>query len=482
MNSILIVLDTWRRDHSGAYGNQRIHTPNINKFATKSAVFENAYFASYPTLPCRRDILTGRYEFPWRGWGGLEPTDMTLPAILKRAGKLSYFITDVYHHWGRDAGSYWRDFTGFDLVRGQEKDGYIPDTDIQFEYRTLDYPPHNRADEPHFRNAQYLRKEEKDWFSPQVLSRAARWVQHNAAHQDFFLMVDSFDPHEPWDPPRHYINLYEDPGYKGREFPVAPYGPVEKHLTPAELKHVQAQYAGEVTMVDRWVGYLLDEIEAIGLMQNTMIILTTDHGTFNGDHGRTGKNWVLWEPLSHIPLIIWHPQFGHGARLKQFIQPIDYSPTILEAAGLPPVEGLHGKSFLPLLKDPGQKDSRDAILFGAFTFACNITDGEWALHQGVDSSNPPLYSYSQIISKWGSDDWGPYEGVRRLVGPKNANTADSERGQTHLYHLAEDPKEEKDLSAAAPDQMRRLQKLIIQKLEAINAPRELMRRWGLDRI
>ncbi|PIZ36196.1 MAG: sulfatase, partial [Armatimonadetes bacterium CG_4_10_14_0_8_um_filter_66_14] len=73
MNTILIVCDTWRRDHSGAYGNDWIHTPNINRFAEKAAVFENAYLTSYPTLPCRRDILTGRYEFPWRGWGGLDP-------------------------------------------------------------------------------------------------------------------------------------------------------------------------------------------------------------------------------------------------------------------------------------------------------------------------------------------------------------------------------------------------------------------------
>ena len=123
MNVILIVLDTWRRDHVGCYDNSRIHTPNIDRFAERGAVFENAYLASYPTLPCRRDIATGRYEFPWRGWGGIEPDDVTLGGTVHEAGKVSYFFTDVYHHWTSNPGSgYWRPFSGFDFVRGQERD------------------------------------------------------------------------------------------------------------------------------------------------------------------------------------------------------------------------------------------------------------------------------------------------------------------------------------------------------------------------
>ena len=89
MNVILIVCDTWRRDHSGAYGAEWIRTPNINKFAARSAVFENAYLGSYPTLPCRRDIMTGRLGFPWRGWGGLDPDDVTLTGLLTAANKVT---------------------------------------------------------------------------------------------------------------------------------------------------------------------------------------------------------------------------------------------------------------------------------------------------------------------------------------------------------------------------------------------------------
>ena len=482
MNVILIVCDTWRRDHAGnAYGNDWIRTPNVSRFASKAAVFENAYCASYPTLPCRRDILTGRYEFPWRGWGGLEPNDVTLPAVLGQSEKLSYFITDVYHHWGRDAGNYWRDFTGFDLVRGQERDGYITDADVQFDHRALRYPPHVRPDEPHFRNCQLLRKDEEDWFCAQVFRRATRWIQHNAAHDDFFLMIDAFDPHEPWDPPRYYTDMYGDPDFAGRELQVAPYAPYEGKLTPEELRHVQALYAGEVTLMDRWLGHFLNQIELMGLMDETMIILTTDHGTHNGDHGRTGKNWTLLEEISHIPLMVWHPELGHGARPKQLVQPIDFFPTVLDACGVDAPDGLHGRSLIPYLKDPDAAHGRDAILFGEFANACNVTDGEHVLVQGVDAANPPVYSYSLTRNKWSSDDWGPFDGVRRIVGPKNANTA-GEKNKTRLFHLPTDPNEERDLAADRPDDLVRLQRLMARKLQEIDAPAEQLARWALDRL
>lgn len=482
MNTILIVCDTWRRDHSGAYGNDWIHTPNIDAFAKEAAVFENAYLSSYPTLPCRRDLLTGRYEFPWRGWGGLDPEDVTLPQVLGDAGKLSYFLTDVYHHWGRDAGNYWRDFTGFDLVRGQERDGYITDTDVDFDHLTHRFAIQGPS-VPHSRNAASLRREERDWFCAQVFSRAARWIQHNADHEDFFLLIDAFDPHEPWDPPRYYVDLYDDPGYDGREFPVAPYAPVEGRLSPGELKHVQALYAGEVTLVDRWLGHFLEQVERLGLKENTLIILTTDHGTHNGDHGRTGKNWVLMEEISHVPLIVRHPEWGHGARPRQFVQPVDFFPTVLDAAGVEPPSGLHGRSFLPFLQDPEAPDERDAVLFGEFCCAVNLTDGRWTLTQNVDPSNPPLYAYSLVKSKWSSTDWGPFDGTRRRVGPKNADSY-GEKNITRLYHLPSDPKQIHNLARSEEHaaQLHRLQLLLIEKLQAIDAPPELLTRFGLDKV
>ena len=234
-------------------------------------------------------------------------------------------------------------------------------------------------------------------------------------------------------------------------------------------------------MLDRWLGHFLEQIEIMELMENTMIVLTTDHGTYNGDHGRTGKNWVLWEALSHIPLIVWHPELGHGQRPKQFVQPIDYFPTIMEVSGLDAPDGLHGRSMIPYLEDADADDPRDAVIFGEFRNTVNVTDGEYVLFQGVDPSNPPLYSYSQIISKWNSGDWGPFDGTRKLVGPGNANTA-GEKNLTRLYHLPSDPKQETNLAGSQPDQLLRMQRLLIEKLGEIDVPSELRARFGLDKI
>jgi len=480
VNVILIVCDTWRRDLIGCYGNDWIRTPNVDKLARMGTVFENCYCGSFPTLPCRREIITGKYEFPWRGWGGLEWDDVTLSGLVNQSGRISYFITDVYHHWGKDAGNYWCDFSGFELIRGQERDNWITDGDIEIEYPAPEYEKGPRI-KPHLRNIKLIRKNEEDWFSPRVFSTAIRWIQHNYMHKDFFLMIDSFDPHEPWDPPRYYTNLYDDPNYDGHEYVSPSYRAIEGYLTLAEFKHVQAMYAGEITMVDRWIGRFLEQVEALGLMDNTMIIITTDHGTYNGDHGQVGKLQThMYQGISHIPMIVWHPKFGHGKRLKHLVQPIDIFPTVLEAVGLEIPDNIHGKSIIPLLRDGEKAKHRDTALFGRFCFEANLTDGEYVLYQCPDPSNPPLYSYSIIMSKWASDDWGEFDGTRRLVGPKNANTGG--RMKTALFHLPSDPREEKDLSESDPEALKRMQRLLVRKFEEINAPPELITRFGLQKI
>lgn len=440
MNTILIVADTWRRDHMGCYGNDWIKTPNVDKLAEKGTVFENCYFGSYPTLPCRNDILTGKYEFPWRGWSGPEPDAVTLSGLIDESGKISYFITDIYHHWRRSGGTYWWDFSGFELIRGQERDKWITDADIDVKYPAPEYKDTWKI-KPHLRNTQFMRKNEKDWFAPQVFSRACRWIQHNATHEDFFLMVDSFDPHEPWDPPRYYTDMYGDPDYDGKEYITPGYRKIEGYLTPEEFKHVQAMYSGEITMVDKWIGRLIDQIEAMGLMEKTMIIVTTDHGTYNGDHGLVGKNKTLYQGLSHTPMIIWHPELAHGKRLKQLVQPIDFFPTVLDAVGVDVPDDIHGNSLLHLLTSKAARFTeddepwRDTALFGQHNNWCNITDGEYVLHQKAEASEPML------------------------------------------FHLSSDPDEENNLAEKELDELQRMRSLMSEKLKKIDAPSEMMAKF-----
>ena len=411
MNVILIVADTWRRDHMGCYGNEWIHTPNVDALAAEGTVFDNANFASYPTLPCRHDILTGRTTFPWRGWAGPEPDAVTLSGLVHDSGRVAYLITDIYHHWRRGGGTFWWDFSGFELIRGQERDRWITDADVDVKYPAPEYAEREQI-KPHLRNAQFIRRDEEDWFAPQVFRRACRWLRHNAAHRDFFLMVDAFDPHEPWDPPRYFTDLY-DPGYEGHEYVAPRYGEIAGYLTDAELRHVQALYAGEITLVDKWIGRLIGEVRQLGLMDQTMIVVTTDHGTYNGDHGLVGKNRTLYRCLSHVPMIVRHPELAHGRRVEKLVQPIDLFPTVLEAVGADVPEGIHGRSLLGLLAGD-DAPWRDVALFGEHNKWCNLTDGEHVLH-------------------------------------KSPRT-----GETLLFHLPTDPGEETNLAASRPDEVHRM--------------------------
>lgn len=213
MNVIAIMLDSLHRDHLGCYGNNWIRTPNIDRFAASAAIFDNAYLGSYPYLPARRDIWTGRYEFPFRGWGGLEAKDREFSGLLSQvndkpgcqlpepdrwaAAMTSMLILDNWLLLYPD-GNYHRSFAGWDFIRGQEGDRWITDPDIPIVFPCD--PAKLRWAHPEI--AQHLRntagrRAESDWFAPQVMQTAIDWLDRNHRTQDFLLWIDCFDPHEP---------------------------------------------------------------------------------------------------------------------------------------------------------------------------------------------------------------------------------------------------------------------------------------------
>src|SRR5262249_18018599 len=151
--------------------------------------------------------------------------------------------------------------------------------------------------------------------------------------------LDTFDVHEPWDPPRWYVDLY-DPGYEGDE-PVYPRYDRAGYLTEAELRHVRALYAGEITMMDRWVGRVLEKVRDLGLWDQTCIVFMADHGWYFGEHGYIGKHtvldrragWPLYQEVAHIPMLVRVPGLPPG-RCDALCQPADLLPTLCELAGI----------------------------------------------------------------------------------------------------------------------------------------------------
>lgn len=219
---------------------------------------------------------------------------------------------------------------------------------------------------------QYLRnvsarQGEEDCFPAQTMRHAAQWLEKNRGKR-FFLYVDTFDPHEPWDPPRWYVDLY-DPGYEGEKVFYPVYGPAD-YLTKRELKHARALYAGEYSLVDTWMGYLLRRVAELGLLDHTMIIFTTDHGFYIGEHNLTGKailwsggyhNCPLYTEVARVPLMIRLLGQAQKRRLSPYAQAPDLAPTILEFLGINIPDTMQGLLLLPLMQDESRRTRPLAI-------------------------------------------------------------------------------------------------------------------------
>ncbi len=395
MNLIAIMTDTFRYDHLGFVDRcpwWKSHTPNLDAFARKCTVFDKAYQASFPTIPTRTDMMTGRLTFPFRGWTPLPADERVLAQYLTEdGGYVSMLICDT-PHLIRDAHNFDRGFSAWDWIRGQEGDRAITDdipAPLPCAPEKIRGPERMRSHHYRWREAHW--RTERDTFVARTMQRACDWLERNYTHDRFFLYIDAFDPHEPWDPPAHYVDHY-DPGYQGEviDHPVYDYC---DYLSDAELRHTRALYTAECELVDAWIGRLLDKAEQLGLMENTAITILSDHGHYIGDHGRIGKNgsgpdgpWPFYEAVAHI-VWMWYAPGGPAQRTDVLAQPQDFFPTMLDLAGVRCEERLDGVSLAPLLRgEPFDSPREVAITSPALPnnpqkpVASAITDGEWTLH------------------------------------------------------------------------------------------------------
>lgn len=383
MNIIQIVSDTFRRDHLGVYGNKWIKTPYLDRFAKISTTYHRAYICSFPTVPARFEFLTAMVAFPTRGWEPMPGDQVTLPERLRKRGYISMLIFDTANLM-RHGLNYAKGFDAFEWIRGQEGDEHS----IDYGEVDLGAPPeklrsgwrHNIYQ--HRRSTRY-RIQERDYFVARTMQTACDWLERNYKWDKFFLYVDTFDPHEPWDAPEWYVRLYER-SWKGERLDYPRGGPTNRVFTRAEIKHIRALYAAEVTLVDKWVGRLLEKIEDLGLLKNTAVIFTTDHGSQHGQHGIMMKGGGMYEEVAHIPLLIYHPEIRGGKRIGAIVQTPDVAATVLDAGGVLPKKGIAGHSLLPLMRGEKRRIRRFAVCStklqpGRVGSSKSVTDGVWSL-------------------------------------------------------------------------------------------------------
>jgi arylsulfatase A-like enzyme len=411
LNVVLVIIDSLRKDHVGAYGNGWIKTPNLDALAKESLVFTHAYPESIPSIPARRGIHTGFRSFPFRGWElgnvteddvalwGWEPIpeeQTTLAEILLEQDYQTLFVTDTLHQF-RASYSFHRGFRVFEWVRGQERDLFVPrspSTDRRIEETLIGGPNAAHAEEimlQYFANTQDRRSEE-DWFAPRVFGKGARLLEAVANlpdRQPFFLVVDAYDPHEPWDPPRKYVEMYSDP-YEGPE-PYLPSSGPSDWMTKAQLERMHALYSGEVTMMDAWLGRFLDKMDEMGLDEDTLLILLSDHGHAFGEHGYAGKvASALYPELIDTIFFIRHPGGkGAGKRSNHYASTHDVAPTILGSMGVERHPQMEGQD-LSVVLDGQEPDPRPHFTAGYHDHVWT-RDERYAMFSLYDGSNPYLF-------------------------------------------------------------------------------------------
>lgn len=385
MNVVVIVSDTFRIDHISSFGlkapwhrmgregKQFINTPNLDNLVAQSVSFDRFYVSSYPTIPCRIDMFTGRYSFPVRGWEPLSSADVTLPEIMDQYGYTTMMIFDT-PPLANDEFNFTRGFSGWEWVRGQHRDRWITDP-VSVEIPAKPYKISNvKGLRPYLLN-KTRRVYERDWMCAKTLSTASDWLERNVSRDKFLLWIDMWDPHEPFDAPQHDLNRYQDPSYSGDAVIYPRYG---RHncLSPEEINDIRARYAAKITLVDRWIGIFLDRLATLGLDKNTIVIFTTDHGHLFAEHNLQGKPTgplgQLYEITTRVPLVIRHPhQIAAGTRISSIAQHVDLMPTILDMVGLPIPETVVGKPLWRVVQGDA-KEVRQVAVSGRYSRSVNI--------------------------------------------------------------------------------------------------------------
>jgi arylsulfatase A-like enzyme len=448
MNVIWIVIDTLRRDAVGAYGNVKMHTPAMDALAKKSIQFNKHYIGSFPTMPTRADHMTGRWTVSFMSWEPLPKNLVTLPGILARDGMHTAAMVDTPFYL-RGGMNYDRGFITFEEIPGQLWTA--------------------RGSDPRQRGGIWQRKPalETDCCAPQTFAKAMQWLELNYK-DNFFLYIDTWDPHEPWNAPDYYTELYW-PGYDGELIrPLYGYWKDSPAYPEKRVKKAHSTYCGEVTMVDTWVGYLMRKVENLGLLENTVIILTSDHGYYFGEHGLFGKmvfakdtdpgqtvneNIGIWsrspyyEEVTKIPLLVYVPSISPGT-YNGMTSAIDMMPTVLDILGKETPSDVEGRSLLPMMKDPSIP--------------------------GYDH----VFTSSSYVNAGDTDN--SVDGVTRLAEKASMATVtteewtllyDIEPGGSELYNIKSDPGQKKNVINKYADVARELHNLYVRHMRKTKVPK-----------
>jgi arylsulfatase A-like enzyme/cytochrome c-type biogenesis protein CcmH/NrfG len=384
-NVLLLTLDTTRQDRIGAYGYGTARTPVLDRLAADGVRFDQAVAQAPITLPTHASILTGlnptRHGARINGFHRLADDHVTLAEILKAAG----------YQTGAAVSAFVLD-RRFGLAQGF--DAY--DDNAESMSRANEFEDASRP-------------------AAETTRAALRIAGEFAADRPFLLWVHYFDPHFPYTPPPEI----------GRKFPSTKSG----------------QYDGEIAVMDREIGNLLDGLERLGRMDETLIVTVADHGEgFPGPHDEDSHGFYVYEDTLRVPLLFTaRGRWSAPRTVDRLVRQIDISPTVVDLLGIEAAVPFEGTSFRPLL-------------------------------EGAETAGEDVVSYAEAIAPWASYGWAV------LYQLRDQDWKYIDAPVPELYHLAEDPLESRNLAEVRPERVRDFLAL----LESMDESESSMTGTGLD--
>lgn len=413
-NILLIMTDQQRWDYLGCYGAGFVDTPNIDRLAARGIRFEKAFTNAPLCAPARIGLATGMH--PAR-LGTLDNNcylPSQLPTYYQRlrehgyrvgcVGKLDLAKPDVYNGTYGDRPAVY----GWGFTHPEEVEGKM--------HAAQGDPDAPHGPYTHYLKAKgslrafcqdYRKRAERGWIlgasrdsvlptedfaDAYIGRRSARWISTIADDFPWHLVVSFVGPHDPFDPPAEYAERYRNavmPPATPMPFGEQPQWKKarQKDFGAAELAHIRRQYCALITLIDDQVGALLAALEKRDMLENTIIMFTSDHGEMLGDQGLFQKQ-TPYEPAIHIPLIVSGPGIAEGRRSDALVDMMDLNPTICALAGLEAAPELDARSFAGLLS--GKRAAhRQEIVTALTDFRCLRTATTKFVDNEVDL--PELY-------------------------------------------------------------------------------------------
>jgi arylsulfatase A-like enzyme len=329
-NVLLVSIESLRADHLSGYGYAKQTSPNIDRLGREGTVFTRSYSASSWTIPSHMTMLT---SLPSIVHGvddtgkALDPARITLAEILRSAGyQTAGFVSGPTLH---AAFGFSQGFDSYEELSGLAEADY-------------------GGDPLHVSPAWV--KSQRMVTGPRVRRAVTKWLE-TKAKPPFFLFVHLWDPHYDYIPPPPYDTMF-DPGYRGHfDFSQVETNPlINARMPEREKQHLVALYDGEIAATDAVLEQIVQALERRGFGDNTLIVITSDHGEEFFDHGGKGHFKTLYEEVLHVPLIFHFPgRVKAGQRVDMIFDSIHLMPTILGFLKIDPGPEAEGRDFSRIL-------------------------------------------------------------------------------------------------------------------------------------